>query len=358
MYDDWQSIEKKPNCRQNCLWKFQMIGQINKKLVRVSYIVPVFNTEKFIGRCVRSLMEQTYPYIDYIFVNNGSTDGSVAILREAITHYPNRQSRVKIIENSINRGSATARNQGLDVAEGDYVMFADSDDYVNTDYVESMVAEAERTNADIVYCDFFESYEDGDRLIKQDYGVDPMECACSMLSRAMHGSTCNKNFRRKFLLHVDLKFVDGADLFEDVGWNVRLMACKPKLAYISKAFYHYVKFNPHSIIQSMMDSAYSRSRCLQRIRNVDVACKYMEAKGLMNVERIRTSSRQWMLLAKNDLIGDNFYSLKRWIVTFPEADGEIWRCKKLTFNLRLLLMWLHLHLVCLYRFQKTITKII
>lgn len=174
----------------------------------------------------------------------------------------------------------------------------------------------------------------------------------------MHGSTWNKNFRRKFLLHVDLKFVDGADLFEDVGWNVRLMACKPKLAYISKAFYHYVKFNPHSIIQSMMDSAYSRSRCLQRIRNVDVACKYMEAKGLMNVERIRTSSRQWMLLAKNDLIGDNFYSLKRWIVTFPEADGEIWRCKKLTFNLRLLLMWLHLHLVCLYRFQKTITKII
>ena len=247
---------------------------------------------------------QTYPNIDYIFVDNGSTDGSVDILRETVSHYTDRQSRVKIIENGINRGAATARNQGIDVSTGDYVMFADSDDYVNFDYVESLVAEAERTNADIVYCDFFESYEDGDRRIKQDLGVNPMECICSMLNRTMHGSTWNKNFRRKFLLYAGQRFVDGADLFEDVGWNVRLMACKPKLAYVPKAFYHYVKFNPHSIIQSMMDSAYSRSRCLQRIKNVDVACKLMEAKGLMNIQKIRKNSRQWKLLAKNDLIID------------------------------------------------------
>lgn len=299
---------------------------------------------------------QTYPNIDYIFVDNGSTDGSVDILRETVSHYTDRQSRVKIIENGINRGAATARNQGIDVSTGDYVMFADSDDYVDADCVETLVAEAERTNADIVYCDFFESYEDGDRRIKQDLGVNPMECICSMLNRTMHGSTWNKNFRRKFLLYAGQRFVDGADLFEDVGWNVRLMACKPKLAYVPKAFYHYVKFNPHSIIQSMMDSAYSRSRCLQRIKNVDVACKLMEAKGLMNIQKIRKNSRQWKLLAKNDLIIDNSYSLRRWMVTFPEADSVIWSCKKLTLNLRLLLTWLHLRWVCLYMFQKKIAK--
>lgn len=331
-----------------------MMDQNHKKVARVSYIVPVFNTEKFIGRCVRSLMDQTYSNIDYIFVDNASMDDSVAILREVIARYPSRQSRVKIIENRINRGSATARNQGLDAAEGDYVMFADSDDYVNSDYVEAMVSEAERTEADIVYCDFFESYEEGDRLIKQDFGVGPMDCICSMLSRAMHGSTWNKNFRRQFLLQAGQKFVDGADLFEDVGWNVRLMACKPVLAYVPKAFYHYVKYNPHSIIQSMSDSSYSRSRCLQRIKNVDVACRFLEDKSMMSIEKIRKNSRQWKLLAKNDLIINNLYSLKRWMVTFPEADSEIWRCKQLTLNLRLLLTWLHFRLVCLYRLQKMI----
>lgn len=334
-----------------------MIDQEIKKMARVSYIMPLFNTEKFIGRCVRSLMEQTYPNIDYIFVDNGSTDGSIAILNEVITHYPNRQSRVKIIENRLNCGSAKARNQGLDAAVGDYVMFADSDDYVNSDYVEGMVTEVERTGADIAYCDFFESYEDGDRLIKQDFGVDPLECACSMMCRCMHGSTWNKIYRREFLLHVGQKFVDGADLFEDVGWNVRLMACNPKLAYVPKAFYHYVKYNPHSIIQSMSDSSYSRSRCLQRIKNVDAACRFLEDKSMMSIEKIRKNSRQWKLLAKNDLIINNLYSLKRWMVTFPEADSEIWRCKQLTLNLRLLLTWLHFRLVCLYRLQKMISKI-
>lgn len=334
-----------------------MTNQGNRKMLSVSYIVPVFNTEKFIGRCVRSLMDQTYPNVDYIFVDNASTDGSVAILREVIARYPNRQPRVKIIENSINLGSATARNQGLDAAVGDYVMFADSDDYVDSDYVEVMVAEAERTKADIVYCDFFETYEDDDRLMRQDFGVDSIECACYMLSRAMHGSTWNKNFLRKFLLHAGQKFVDGADLFEDVGWNVRLMACNPKLAYVPKAFYHYVKYNPHSIIQSMSDSSYSRSRCLQRIKNVDVACRFLEDKSMMSIEKIRKNSRQWKLLAKNDLIINNLYSLKRWMVTFPEADSEIWRCKQLTLNLRLLLTWLHFRLVCLYRLQKMISKI-
>ena len=328
-------------------------------MARVSYIVPIFNTERFIGRCVRSLMMQTYPNIDYIFVDNGSTDGSVDILRETVSHYTDRQSRVKIIENGINRGAATARNQGIDVSTGDYVMFADSDDYVDADCVETLVAEAEKNNADIVYCNYYETDERyGDKLTNQNCGIEPIGCICCMFTGEMHGSTWNKLYRKRFLIHAGQRFVDGADLCEDVGWNLRLMACNPKLAYVPKAFYHYVQFNPHSITQSLAYCSFSRSRCLQRIKNVDVACRFIEEKGMMSIEKIRKSSRQWKLLAKDGLIGDNIYSLKRWMVTFPEADSEIWRCKKLTLNLRLLLTWLHLRWGCLYRFQKMMTKIV
>lgn len=320
----------------------------------VTYIIPVYNAEPYIERCVRSLMEQSYGNIEYIFVDDCSQDGSMEVLRRTIDDYPERKSKIKILSHSSGRGSATSRNDGLDAAGGDYVMFADSDDYVNGDYVESMVRKAEEEQCDIVYCDFYESYPEGDKLIRQDYGLQPKNCICSMLSRAMHGSTWNKNYRRKFLLHAAQRFVDGADLFEDVGWNVRLMACNPRVGYIPKAFYHYVKYNSSSIIASMTDQAHSRMRCLQRIRNVETACLFLSDKGQMRGE-VQRSAHIWMLMAKNDLITSCDYSLKRWMVTFPDADEAIWRCHQITVNFKLLLTWLHFRCIGMYHLQKRLT---
>lgn len=320
----------------------------------VSYIIPVYNAGPYIERCVRSLMEQSYENIEYIFIDDCSTDRSSDVLRRTIAEYPQRKARTKIIYHDKRRGSATSRNDGLDAATGEYVMFADSDDYVDSDYVEAMVSKAEEEDLDIVYCDFYETYASGDKLMRQDYGTDPVKCSCSMLSRAMHGSACNKNFRRKFLLHAEQRFVDGADLFEDVGWNVRLMACSPRVGYIPRAFYHYVKYNGSSIIASMTDKAHSRIRCLQRIKNVDVTCRFLTERGLMKGE-LRRAAHIWMLMAKNDLITTDNYSLLRWIVTFPEADDAIWHCRQITLNLKLLLTWLHLHWMVMYHLQKRLT---
>lgn len=321
----------------------------------VTYIIPVYNAEPYIERCVRSLMEQSYGNIEYIFVDDCSQDGSMEVLRRVINDYPERKANVKMITHGVGLGSATSRNDGLDAATGDYVMFADSDDYVDRDYVETMVRKAEEEQCDIVYCDFYETYPEGDKLIRQDYGLQPKGCICSMLSRAMHGSTWNKNYRRKFLLHAAQRFVDGADLFEDVGWNVRLTACNPRIGYIPKAFYHYVKYNSGSIIASMTDKAWSRRRCLQRIRNVDVACRLLADRGLMKRKNVRRAAHVWMLMAKNDLITSGDYSLKKWMVTFPEADEAIWHCAQITLNLKLLLTWLHYRCTGMYHLQKRIT---
>ena len=332
----------------------RMIG-----LARVTYVVPVYNTEAFVRRCAVSLMEQTYPNIDYVFVDNASKDKSLDVLRQVVAKYPKRHSDVTIIINKENKGSATARNQGLDASEGDFVMFAYSDDYVDVDYVETLVAEAEKNNSDIVYCNYYETYEkSGDKLINQDCGIDPIGCICSMLTGDMHGSPCNKLFRRKFLLQTSQRFVDGADLYEDVSWNLRLMSFNPRLSYLPKSFYHYVRYNSGSITQSVATAAFNRSRCLQRIRNIDVACRFLGKKGLMGNREINTKSKLWKLMAKNDLIQDNVYSLKRWMVTFSEADDEIWNCKTFSLNYRLLLTWLHLHCVIMYRLHKNLLKVI
>ena len=133
----------------------------------VTYVIPVYNVEQFIERCVRSLMEQSYENIEYVFVDDCSPDRSMEVLRRVINDYPERKANVKMITHGVGLGSATSRNDGLDAATGDYVMFADSDDYVDRDYVETMVNHAEIGQCDIVYCDFYETYQDGDRLIRQ-----------------------------------------------------------------------------------------------------------------------------------------------------------------------------------------------
>ena len=300
----------------------------------VSYIIPVYNVSAYIERCAKSLFTQTYGDIEFIFINDCSTDDSEVKLRKVIELFPNVQCRVKIISNKTNLGSATTRNIGLSNATGDYVMFADSDDWVESNYVES-------------------SFKDQDKYVKQDYGEEHLECICSMLTRAMHGSTCNKIFRRKILLQSNLTFVDGADLFEDVGWNVRLFAYTNRIGYLPLAFYHYIQYNDNSIIKSMSSAVFSRKRALQRIENVRVACEYLTSLGLES--RLSIGMKEWKLMAKNDLIDEkDDSSLQTWVETFPEADSAILACNKITWKYKLLLICLHYRVYWLYHLLQKI----
>ena len=319
----------------------------------VSYIIPVYNVSAYIERCAKSLFTQTYGDIEFIFINDCSTDDSEVKLRKVIELFPNVQCRVKIISNKTNLGSATTRNIGLSNATGDYVMFADSDDWVESNYVESMVNTIEASEKDIVYCDYYESFKDQDKYVKQDYGEEHLECICSMLTRAMHGSTCNKIFRRKILLQSNLTFVDGADLFEDVGWNVRLFAYTNRIGYLPLAFYHYIQYNDNSIIKSMSSAVFSRKRALQRIENVRVACEYLTSLGLEG--RLSIGMKEWKLMAKNDLIDEkDDSSLQTWVETFPEADSAILACNKITWKYKLLLICLHYRVYWLYHLLQKI----
>ena len=158
----------------------------------VTYIIPIYNASDYIVKSVRSLLEQSYRNIEYIFINDCSLDDSEIKLRRTIEEFPERYDNIKIITNEQNLGSATTRNIGLDMAQGEYVMFADSDDWISCDYVEFMVHKMESEDDDIVYCDYFESYDNNEKLINQNYGIDNIECIRSMLEGGLHGSTCNK----------------------------------------------------------------------------------------------------------------------------------------------------------------------
>lgn len=123
--------------------------------MKVSILVPVYNVEKFIEECARSLFEQTYEDIEYVFVDDCTPDNSIEILKRTANEYPKRLPYIKIIRNEVNLGIGETRKILLNNATGEYILFVDSDDYIDRCTIEIFVHTAEITSADIVRANYY-----------------------------------------------------------------------------------------------------------------------------------------------------------------------------------------------------------
>ena len=141
------------------------------KPIKVSILIPIYNASKTIESCLSSVLEQTYSNIEYILVNDGSTDNSVEIVHAIIAKYPNRKNNVQILENASNRGISYTRNVLLNKATGDYIYFVDSDDYVFPNAIELLVDVVEKTSVEIVRTNYFEC-KDGKLDLKENVFTD------------------------------------------------------------------------------------------------------------------------------------------------------------------------------------------
>ena len=148
--------------------------------MKVSILVPIYNVEKFFSRCLESLFNQTYQNIEYVFVNDCTPDNSMVVLHNFMEKYPSRAKLVRIIENTNNCGIAIVRNTLIKNATGDYVLFVDSDDWIEEDMVEKLVDKAIQTDADVVGCDYYEDYPNKAVLCKQHYPTDRIEAMKAM----------------------------------------------------------------------------------------------------------------------------------------------------------------------------------
>ena len=132
---------------------------------KVSIVVPVYNAEKYLDQCVTSIMGQTYRHLEIILVNDGSTDHSLEICRK----YAETDERITVVE-QINQGVVKARKTGVEAATGDFIGWADADDWMESGYIEGLVRLQEESNADIVAATHFHDIGSDSRLIKN--GVD------------------------------------------------------------------------------------------------------------------------------------------------------------------------------------------
>lgn len=215
----------------------------------VSIVVPIYRSEAYIEKCVRSLFEQTYHDIEYIFVDDGSDDGSIEILNRVKEDYHLRSESIKIISHQINRGSAMARETGLTASTGEYVIQVDSDDITTRRYIELLVNSAMSHNADVTICDICYAYDGGKKEVLEfgEMCKDATTCLSNILSGKMHNSLCNKLIKRSLFVENDIHFVEGLNMFDDKSVIFKVLYYSNNISYVNSPLYIYNKTNPHSI---------------------------------------------------------------------------------------------------------------
>lgn len=202
----------------------------------ISIIIPVYNSEETIRRCLDSVVGQSFTDWEAILVDDGSTDSSGIICDE----YEKRDGRISVVHKE-NGGVSAARQVGLDKASGKYVIHVDSDDWVESDMLNEMYKKAEMDGADMLICDFYSDY--GDKVYykgQRPSSLDPKIVLNEMFDE-IHGSCCNKLVRRECILKSKATFPEGVNYCEDVCFNVQLLKNDIIISYLCKAFYHYVQ---------------------------------------------------------------------------------------------------------------------
>lgn len=215
-------------------------------MAKISVIVPVYNVEEYIERCVCSLMEQTMEDIEYIFVDDASPDSSITILKDCIERYPQRKSQTKIIAHGFNKGLPAARNSGLEVACGEYVFHCDSDDYVERDMLDTMYQAAAYGDYDLVYCDYYLTYANSERRISnKEYSDAKAFFQEGLLGGIVKYNVWNKLVKRSLYFNNSIKFPEGHGMGEDMTMICLAVCCK-SVRHLDKALYHYNKVNSNA----------------------------------------------------------------------------------------------------------------
>ena len=203
----------------------------------VSIIVPVYKVEKCLNRCLQSIVNQTYKNLEIILVDDGSPDNCPAMCDD----WAAKDSRIRVIHKE-NGGLSSARNAGLEMATGAFLQFTDSDDWLEPEMIAYLIDLAERNEADVVRCGYFESYETDE----PDHPVGESRCvqpdAADQLIDLMNdgylsGVVWNKLYRRTVVGDVRYDPADGCS--EDILYNFRVLSKTQKVVYGDKPLYHY-----------------------------------------------------------------------------------------------------------------------
>ena len=291
---------------------------------RVSIIVPVYKVEKYIRRCAESIFGQTFADLEVIFVDDCSPDASVAVAREALEGFPQRREQVRFLRLECNGGVDNARRQGCFASSGEYVLFVDSDDFLEPQAVEKLVSRAEEAGADMTACRFNVVGPDGrpelsplrDEVSDRDRYLRHL---VSMNGREASPNIFNKLFRADLLKKVEV--VPAGNIAED--WLICVQAAHKadRIAFLDEPLYNYTVREDSATHGSTIED--SRRSARADMANIDLVIGYLESKGLAGRYRHEIDARKF--IAKGSFYGfcDDPVHHQEWKDVYKEINGRI-----------------------------------
>ncbi|MCD8096963.1 MAG: glycosyltransferase [Lachnospiraceae bacterium] len=229
----------------------------------VSIIVPVYNTKNYLARCVDSLLGQDYENLEVLLIDDGSTDGSEALLDE----YQEKDARVRVIHQE-NAGVSLSRNRAIEAARGEYIRFVDSDDWLPENATSLLVGAAEEAGCDMVIADFYRV--SGTRMsqkgdIDEDQVMDRVEFAAHMIENPAdfyYGVLWNKLFRRSIIMDHGIRMDAELSWCEDFLFNLEYIRYAETFRAIQEPVYYYLKRKNSLVSQSMSIATTIRTKII------------------------------------------------------------------------------------------------
>lgn len=282
----------------------------------ISIIVPVFNAEKYLNKCIQSILGQTYSNIELLLIDDGSTDSSGAIC----DNYGSQDSRVRVFH-KLNEGVSVARNWGLDNAKGEWITFVDSDDWIDADMYEQMYNAAMQKKADMVSCDLLMEHKDYSRILScnNKYDDHKLMYDCLVPISVEYFAMWNKLVSREVYDRGRIKASIGLNMWEDVELMTKIRYFSKSSCVINKPYYHYNKTNENSITNSLKLINQVEGQ-IQRVKQIEL---FFSQQGELPKYKHFVSLLKFQ--AKKALF-DNY--TQKWVDTFPEAKWSLIKLRK------------------------------
>ena len=264
--------------------------------IKVSVIIPVYNTEKYLEEAINSVVNQTLKEIEIIVVNDGSTDNSATILED----FAKKDSRVKVLTLEKNSGQSVARNVGMEIMKGEYLYFFDSDDVLESDCLELCYEKSKAENLDFLFFDaltFYDVESDLKLNYQQTTGLEPKvytgaEILRILLKKKLHKDTLWLNFiKTSYVKRLKLSFIPHI-CYEDAPFVIRLYAEATRVNFIGRNFFHRrIREN------SIMSSKLSKKNIDDLLFVVNEIAKYKNAVSDSELRRLLGMKIRIMLIS-------------------------------------------------------------
>ncbi len=259
---------------------------------KVSICVPVYGVEKYIERCAISLFEQTYPDIDFIFVNDCTKDRSIEILEEVITRYPERQKDIKIINHAKNLGLAAARNTLIENATGEFVFIVDSDDYLALNAVELLLSEQVKGDYDMVIGQIRRFFPTFSNTVYYPCYKSPHKLLVLVLQNRIDHYIWGKLIRRSLLTKNGIRVESGMNSGEDTDLLVKILLNSDTISTIPEIIYFYDYSNSNSL-----SSSSTPSKSEEYYTHFQVLYHLVDSKGDNELsEACKIGQLRWLVL--------------------------------------------------------------